>query len=109
MPSSQFAYHTSRDSCQRRPLATCTVALIVGMRVLSLLVIASSLLPSVHAGIDDTYYPGNVHNILVQQDQYYKDAINVLEDLSAFQSLFVEYHSCTYVKMPFLHAYYERT
>lgn len=51
----------------------------------------------VQADRDDTYYPAGVRNPLVQQDLYYKDATNVLEDLDAFESLFVKYHSCTYV------------
>ena len=50
---------------------------------------------SVLAGYDGSYYPASVRNPLVKQDLYYKNAIDLLEHLDAFESLFVEYHSCT--------------
>jgi hypothetical protein len=47
---------------------------------------------------DYTYYIGNYTNPLVDQPLYYNDAANALADLDAFQSLYIQYHSCAYVE-----------
>ena len=48
---------------------------------------------------DYTYYPGDFVNPLLSQPLYYKDAPNVLADLDSFQSIYILYHSCAYVRI----------
>ena len=44
---------------------------------------------------DDAYYPSGTYNPLIQsQKMYWRDAINVLEDLGLFESLAVKFESC---------------
>lgn len=59
--------------------------------VLSLL-----LLTAVHADKDTSYYNANHGNPNVDLKMYWKDAENILDDLSEFQSLHVEFHSCVW-------------
>ena len=68
--------------------------MIDSMQRMVAVVRAGWLLPSVLAGYDGTYFPAAVHNPLLQQDLYYKNAIDLLEHLDTFESLSVEYHSC---------------
>jgi hypothetical protein len=56
----------------------------------------SLLLTSVvHGAQDSAYYPG-FSNPNTQDAMYYREAVNVLQDVAAgeFQSLFIQYHSC---------------
>jgi hypothetical protein len=46
------------------------------------------------ASRDDTYYPDDYSNPLTSQGMYWRDSINILEDISAFESLSVRFHSC---------------
>ena len=41
----------------------------------------------------DFYYPGFV-NPNTQHAMYWKDSYNVLQDLSQFSALYIEYHGC---------------
>lgn len=49
---------------------------------------------------DDTYYPIGLMNPLASSslsssnNMYWRDSYNVLHDLSLFQSLSIQYHSC---------------
>ena len=52
---------------------------------------------TVRARYDENYYPAIVQKQLEQTDIYYMSARIVLEQLNSFESLFVKYHSCTYV------------
>ena len=56
---------------------------LVAMAAALLLLCAST---SVLAGYDSTYYPAGVRNPLIKQDLYFKNAIDVLEHLDAFES-----------------------
>lgn len=88
--------HKVCDSCLG--VEQSTIRCTMRLRVVAAAAACRLLLATpVQADRDDTYYPAGVRNPLVQQDLYYKDATNVLEDLDAFESLFVKYHSCTYV------------
>lgn len=71
----------------RRLVATMAAAAVQLLLIMSV--------SSVLAGYDGSYYPASVRNPLVKQDLYYKNANDLLEHLDAFESLFVEYHSCT--------------
>ena len=51
------------------------------------------LLAGVSASKDSNYYPG-WKNPNEKYDMYWQDSINVLQDLSQFSALFVEYHGC---------------
>jgi hypothetical protein len=46
---------------------------------------------------DNNYYPPGYSNPNVDQEMYWRDSINVLQDLSLFSKLYVKYHSCAYV------------
>jgi hypothetical protein len=43
---------------------------------------------------DDAYYPTGTYNPLVTNSMYWRDAQNVLEDLSQFESLSIKYEGC---------------
>jgi hypothetical protein len=43
---------------------------------------------------DDAYYPAGTFNPLVSNAMYWRDAKNVLTDLSQFESLAVKYEHC---------------
>ena len=45
----------------------------------------------------DYYFPGFT-NPLVKEKMYWKDSINVLEDLDQFEALYVTYHHCVWTK-----------
>lgn len=56
----------------------------------------SFFMASVAQGAQDTaYYPG-FSNPNTQDEMYYREAVNVLQDLESgeFQSLYIQYHSC---------------
>lgn len=56
----------------------------------------SLLLASAVNGAQDTaYYPG-FSNPNTQDEMYYREAVNVLQDLQTgeFDSLYIKYHSC---------------
>jgi hypothetical protein len=48
---------------------------------------------------DDSYYPKGVTNPNTKNAMYWRDARNVLQDISQFQSLSIKYHSCAYVSV----------
>jgi len=73
------------------------VAYLLQWLLVSAAVLATSSAASSSSTRDDTYYPAGVSNPLVQQDLYYKDASNVLQDLESFESLYIAYPSCVYV------------
>jgi len=41
----------------------------------------------------DYYFPGFV-NPNVKNEMYWKDSINVLQDLDKFEALYIKYHHC---------------
>jgi hypothetical protein len=45
---------------------------------------------------DDSYYPKGVTNPNTKNAMYWRDARNVLQDISQFQSLSIKYHSCAW-------------
>jgi hypothetical protein len=46
---------------------------------------------------DNNYYPPGYSNPNVNKAMYWRDSVNVLQDLSSFDKLYVKYHSCAYV------------
>jgi hypothetical protein len=46
---------------------------------------------------DNNYYPPGYSNPNVNQEMYWRDSVNVLQDLSSFSKLYVKFHSCAYV------------
>ncbi len=51
----------------------------------------------VMAAQDSAYYPPGLANPLVAEDEmYYRDAVNVLQDLydGKFSALYIKYHGC---------------
>ena len=68
------------------------------MMVLSkVLVLAAVAAPLSLGAKDSDYYPPGIVNPNVNLKMYWKDAINVLQDLDKFESLHVLYHGCAYV------------
>ncbi|KAI2496340.1 hypothetical protein MHU86_18167 [Fragilaria crotonensis] len=47
---------------------------------------------------DSDYYPPGVSNPNVNQKMYWKDAVNVLQDLDQFESLHILFHGCVWSK-----------
>jgi hypothetical protein len=54
----------------------------------------ASLAAVVVAYKDTSYYPAGTSNPNVDTKMYWRDAINVLEDLDQFSKLYVKYHTC---------------
>lgn len=48
---------------------------------------------------DDSYYNGGSGNPNVDSTMYWKDAKNVLQDISRFSGLYVQFHSCAWSPM----------
>lgn len=49
---------------------------------------------SVYADKDSSYYPPGMYNSNVEEKMYWKEGINVLQDLSQFDKLYVQFYSC---------------
>jgi hypothetical protein len=64
------------------------------------LVTLVSVLSVALAAKDSDYYPPGMTNPNVKQEMYWKDAVNVLQDLDLFESLHIVYHGCVYVNNP---------
>lgn len=54
---------------------------------------------SLEAAKDDSYYIAGTGNPNTHESMYWKDAENVLQDLSQFSSLYVEFHQCAWTWM----------
>lgn len=67
--------------------------MILTKRLVALLSVFSVAL----AAKDSDYYPPGMTNPNVKQEMYWKDAVNVLQDLDQFESLHILYHGCVYV------------
>lgn len=55
------------------------------------------LLAATSGSGDSQVYPSGRTNPNLRYTSYYRDAQDVLDDLSSFQSLYVTFHSCVYV------------
>lgn len=64
------------------------------MNLMKALSFVAAVLPIVLAEKDSDYYPPGVSNPNVRQKMYWKDAVNVLQDLDQFESLHILYHGC---------------
>ena len=42
----------------------------------------------------DYYFPGFTNPLVDSSQMYWKDSINVLQDLDKFEALYVKYHHC---------------
>ena len=47
---------------------------------------------------DSDYYPPGMTNPNLKTKMYWKDSINVLQDLDQFESLYIQYHGCVWSK-----------
>ena len=52
------------------------------------------VLSVVRAEKDSTYWPPGKYNPNVNNKMYWKDAVNVLQDLDQFSKLYVVFHNC---------------
>lgn len=68
-------------------------------RIASVALASSVLLTAAQGAKDDSYYKPGSGNPNVYQKMYWKDADNVLEDLSQFQTLYVEFQHCAWTWM----------
>lgn len=57
-------------------------------------VIALLLAASVRAEKDNAFYPDGMENPNVNNKMYWADSINVLDDLSQFDALYITHHGC---------------
>ena len=65
--------------------------------IFALSTVALALLAgSTQAAKDDSYYIAGTGNPNVNEKMYWKDAENIFQDLSKFQTLYVEYHNCAW-------------
>lgn len=55
-----------------------------------------SFLRTTTASKDDSYYPAGVSNPNVNNEMYWKEPHNVLQDLDQFEKLYIEFHSCAW-------------
>ena len=82
--------------------------MVLAVALVLFLVVAPPSVPSaffVSAVKDDSYYSANSGNPNMDLPMYWKDSENVLQDLSQFSSLYVEFHSCVWSWMKFRSAY----
>ena len=59
----------------------------------------SFLLSCVEGYKDDSYYMAGKSNPNIKQKMYWKDAENVLQDLSKFKALYVQFSGCAWTWM----------
>ena len=64
------------------------------MNLMKALSFVAAVLPISLAEKDSDYYPPGVSNPNMRQKMYWKDAVNVLQDLDQFESLHILYHGC---------------
>jgi hypothetical protein len=69
------------------------------MVVVAVLLFAAA--PFASAVKDDSYYNANSGNPNMDLPMYWKDSENVLQDLSQFSALYVEFHSCVWSWMKY--------
>jgi hypothetical protein len=63
----------------------------------ALLLIASLLAAvttTVNAEKDGNYYPSGMKNPNVNEKMYWRNAYDVIDDISSFDALYVKFHSC---------------
>lgn len=68
-------------------------------KVVSLAFVYVALLAGVEASKDDSYYKAGSGNPNIYQKMYWKDADNILQDLSKFQTLYVQFQHCAWTWM----------
>jgi hypothetical protein len=59
------------------------------------LLFAAATFHSCCASKDDSFYAAGVQNPNVELAMYWKEPRNVLQDLSKFSKLYVQFHSCS--------------
>lgn len=64
-----------------------------------MLLLLSLLVGLVEAGKDGDYYIGGFENPNTKHEMYWKDSLNVLQDLDQFSSLYITYHGCVWSKV----------
>jgi hypothetical protein len=61
----------------------------------ALLLLGCALLTKVATAVKDSnYFPVGYSNPNVKKAMYWRDSINVLQDISSFDKLYVKFHSC---------------
>lgn len=90
---------TTTTTTQWTPSTTMTRLFLV--IVVMLVLTGFPVLPVVQADKDDSYYMAGQGNPNVNSRMYWKDAENILQDLSKFKALYVQYSHCawTWCKM----------
>ena len=82
-----------------RVSASSSSSSLFGGNSLAAWLLTTTLLSVVSAYKDDSYYMAGSGNPNVNEKMYWKDAENVLQDLSSFKSLYVEFHNCAWTWM----------
>jgi hypothetical protein len=62
--------------------------------LLTTLVVVAILPKAAYSAQDTNYFAPGTSNPNIKNDHYYRDAINVIQDLSKFKALYVKFHSC---------------
>jgi hypothetical protein len=89
----------SNITMMRTMKTTTTTTMItpnVGKIPAALLLIVSLLaaVNVVNAEKDGNYYPSGMKNPNVNEKMYWRNAHDVIEDISSFDALYVKFHSC---------------
>jgi hypothetical protein len=70
------------------------------MSTMKNILLSVSILPvACRASKDNTYYSDGIANPNIDNPYYWRDSMNVLQDLSQFSKLYVQYHGCTWSAM----------
>jgi hypothetical protein len=94
--SPSHAIHNTFPKLLDDPKTTMTMYL---SKTGSILVAIICLFGTSQASKDDSYYIAGTGNPNVNEEMYWKDAENVLQDLSKFSALYVQYHHCAWTWM----------
>jgi hypothetical protein len=57
-------------------------------------VLAVALSPSAFAVKDSNFYYQDFVNPNIKNEMYWKDSVNVLQDLDQFSALYIKHHAC---------------
>jgi hypothetical protein len=66
----------------------------IPVATLLILLLAAVSSPVTTANKDGNYYPSGMKNPNVNEKMYWRNAYDVIDDISSFDALYVKFHSC---------------
>ena len=78
-------------SGRRRILPCCAFTM---MMKLAFILSAAALATVVYSDKDTNFYHDGFTNPNIENEMYWKDSVNVLQDLSQFSALYIKHHGC---------------